>query len=375
VSRLLHDYWTNPDAGALALGSGDGRAMRFHRSIPGYRPTTLVEAPRSAAALGLTTLAVKMETERFGLPSFKILGAAWATCRQLSALSGRAQPAETFGELRDVAASLAPLTLVAATDGNHGRAVARVARWFGLGAVVLVPRGTADARIAAIAAEGAQVQVVPGTYDDAVTASAELADDRHIVVSDTSWPGYEEVPRWVIDGYGTIFAELAEQAGVNADLVPIQIGVGALAAATVRSLSDPHRIVVGVEPADAACALAALRDGEGATTPGPHGSVMVGLNCGIASQVALPDLRAGLAGVCAIGDAAVASAVRMLLDDGLTCGETGAAGVAGLVALRERWGAQAWARLGTSSHPRVLTICTEAPTDPESFARIAAGGS
>jgi diaminopropionate ammonia-lyase len=175
----------------------------------------------------------------------------------------------------------------------------------------------------------------------------------------------------VADGYGTIFAELEHQLREPIELVAVQIGVGALASATVRALAGPGRFVLGVEPADADCALRAVRDGEDARAPGPHRSVMVGLNCGTASPLALPDLRAGIDAFCAVGDDAVESAVRALLADGLQCGETGAAGVAGLTALREDWGADAWTRLGVSAAPAALAICTEAPTDPESFGRIA----
>jgi diaminopropionate ammonia-lyase len=156
--------------------------------------------------------------------------------------------------------------------------------------------------------------------------------------------------------------------------VALQIGVGALASAAVRALDAPGRVLVGVEPGDAACALAAVRAGQPVLVPGPHRSVMAGLSCGLASQVALPDMARGIAAFCAIDDRAAERAVRILLADGLACGETGASGVAGLVALREAWGAASWERLGAGSRPAALALCTEAPTDPVSFARITAGG-
>ncbi|MEA2193065.1 MAG: diaminopropionate ammonia-lyase, partial [Solirubrobacteraceae bacterium] len=173
-----------------------------------------------------------MEVERFGLPSFKILGASWAVCRELSRRAGHAEPAATLAELRELTAPMDGLTLVAATDGNHGRAVAHMARLLGLSARILVPEHTARARIEAIAGEEAEVQVVRGSYDDAVELSAAIADELHVVISDTSWPGYEDVPGWVADGYATIFDELAEQLSQGAPpLVAVQIGVGALASA------------------------------------------------------------------------------------------------------------------------------------------------
>jgi diaminopropionate ammonia-lyase len=265
------------------------------------------------------------------------------------------------------------VTLVAATDGNHGRAVAHMAQLLGLRSKIFVPQDMAVARVDALGFEGAEVEIVHGDYDDAVAASAAMAADDVLVISDTSWPGYHEVPAWVADGYGTIFAELEHQLHHPCELVAVQIGVGALASAMVRALAAPGRFILGVEPADADCALRAVRDGAHARAPGPHRSVMVGLNCGSVSPLALPDLRAGIDAFCAVEDDAVATAVRALLQDDLTCGETGAAGVAGLVALREAWGEDSWTRLGVSAEPAALAICTEAPTDPESFERITGG--
>ena len=314
-----------------------------------------------------------MEVERFGLPAFKILGASWAVCRALSARAGRDEPAATFAELRALVADQPAVTLVTATDGNHGRAVAHVASLLGLAARIFVPAGTAAARIEAIASEGVGVEIVRGSYDEAVELAAQAADERQLVISDTSWPGYEEVPGWVADGYATIFEELAEQLPRIPPLYAVQIGVGALASAAVRALAAPDRVIVGVEPADAACALAAVRHGSPVLVEGPHRSVMAGLNCGLASRVALPDLAGGIATFCAIDDRAVVTAVRVLLADGLACGETGASAVAGLIALRERWPDDTWKRFGLPAKPSALVLCTEAPTDPDSFARITGG--
>lgn len=401
--RSLRDFLDNSAAvaGAAAPRSGpaDTRPGRFHRSMPGYAPSPLVAAPGVAARLGLGRLVVKMEVERFGLPSFKMVGASWAVCRALSARAGLAEPVATFAELRALAATQPDLSLLAATDGNHGRAVARMASLLGLAARILVPAHTAAARIDAIASEGADVDVVRGSYDDAVALSAAAASDHALVISDTSWPGYEEVPGWVADGYATIFEELlvqlrpagddavlpsgadtnAGQEGVGREvpeLVVVQIGVGALASAAVRALAAPGRVLIGVEPADAACVIEAVRAGEPVLVAGPHRSVMAGLNCGLASQIALPDMARGIAAFCAIDDRAAEHAVRLLHAEGIDCGETGGSGVAGLLALREDRPHDTWRRFGLGDAPSALAICTEAPTDPESFARItAAAGS
>ncbi|HUR84955.1 MAG TPA: diaminopropionate ammonia-lyase [Solirubrobacteraceae bacterium] len=371
----LRDFLDNGDRTPPPPRNPDPRVREFHRSMPGYAATAVADAPGTAAALGLDRLVVKLETERFGLPAFKVLGASWAACRALSARAGRKEPAATFPELRALAGDLGALTLVAATDGNHGRAVAHVAAMLDLRAHILVPDGTARARIDAIAGEGAEVQIVDGSYDEAVELSAQLAGDTRLVISDTSWEGYEEVPGWVAEGYATIFGELSEQLDAIPPLVAIQIGVGALASAAVRALAAPGRILVGIEPADAACTLEAVRAGRPVLVPGPHRSVMAGLNCGLASPIALPDMTGGIDAFCAIDDRATERAVRLLLGDGLACGETGAAGVAGLLALRERRSHATWQRLGVTpdTPPAALAICTEGPTDPASFERITAG--
>lgn len=368
----LRDFLDNRGRPAAVVRAPQPRVARFHRSMPGYAPSALAEAPGAAAQLGLARLHVKLETERFGLPAFKILGASWAVCRALSRQAGLDEPASSFAELRELASALDGLTLVAATDGNHGRAVAHMARLLGLEARILVPAHTAAARIDAIAGEGATVDVVEGTYDDAVAASAALANDRRLVISDHSWPGYDEVPGWVADGYRTIFDELGEQLATIPPLVAIQIGVGALASAAVRALAAPGRVIVGVEPTDAACALEAVRAGGPVALPGPQHSIMAGLNCGTASPIALADMVSGIAAFCAVDDRAAERAVRLLHGDGLDCGETGAAGVAGLLALRERWPQDTWAHVGLAADraPAALVLCTEAPTDPVSFARI-----
>ena len=294
-----------------------------------------------------------------------MLGASWAVCRVLSRRAGLAAPADSFERLRAVAANLVPLELVAATDGNHGRAVAHMARLLGLDARILVPVGMAAARIEAIRSEGAVVEVVNGTYDDAVAASAALAGPRAEVVSDTSWPGYTEVPRWVSEGYATIFEELGTQLPATPDLTAVQIGVGALAAATVGALGASS-MMLGVEPADAACALAAVRAGAPVPVPGPHRSVMAGLNCGVVSEIALPALQSGISVFCAIDDGAVETVLPWLLEDGIECGETGAAGIAGLLFAGERSNG-GWRRLGLPQAPVALALCTEGPTDPESL--------
>jgi diaminopropionate ammonia-lyase len=334
--------------------------LAFHRRLPGYAPTRIVDTPGLAAELGLAQLWVKDEASRLGLPAFKILGASWATYRMLVERLGHEPPWETLDELRQAFAPLGPLTLAAATDGNHGRAVAHMARLLGYDARIFVPAGTAAARVDSIEGEGATVTVVDGTYDDAVATSAAIADAQTLVVSDTSWPGYEAVPRWVIDGYSTMFRELPPT--IEADLVIVQMGVGALTAAAVDWFEGRAMVVV-VEPDTAACGLAAARAGGPVDVPGPHDSIMAGLNCGRVSLVAWPVVARGVDLFVTISDDDATRAMRDLASCGVVAGETGAAGLGGL---RSALAAQALDPTGR----RALVINTEGATDPVAYEEI-----
>jgi diaminopropionate ammonia-lyase len=227
------------------------------------------------------------------------------------------------------------------------------------------------ARIEAIRSEGAEVRIVDGTYDDAIDASASLAGDRCLVISDTAWPGYEDVPGWVIDGYSTIFTEadqdMAAMGASGPDLVTIQIGVGALATAAANHYRRPGLVerpmLVGVEPTGAACLTASIEEGALVQIPGPYDSIMSGLNCGTPSPLAWPVLSAALDVLVAIDDERVRGAMRDLASAGVVAGECGAAGVAGLQFLRE---SGEW-----PSHARsALVISSEGATDIAAYEAI-----
>ncbi len=361
-------FLANPLAGSLeAVTAPSPEVARFHRRLPGYRPTPLVRAVRLASELGVGELLIKCESERFGLPAFKMLGASWATyravCRHLGEQPG---PWEDVDELAHLLKGLLPFRLAAATDGNHGRAVARMARWLGFDARIFVPQGTTRGRIDAIASEGAEVTVVAGDYDDAVRRSAEEAGARCLVISDTSWPGYEDVPRWVVEGYSTLFAEIGHAlhgSGASAPEVAfVPLGVGALGAAAVnffRAGGGGGPVLVGVEPADAACVTASAAAGRLVTVPGPHRSIMVGLNCGTPSPVAWPLVSRGFDAFVDVEDGWAVDAVRALAGAGIEAGGTGAAALAGVAA---------WVRSRQPPFPvgagsRVLAICTEGASD------------
>ena len=207
---------------------------RFHESLPGYAQTRLIDAPSIASELGVARVFIKEESSRLGLPAFKVLGAAYAISRALSARLGRDE-ALPLDELRGrVDAS----RLVAATDGNHGRAVARVARLLGLPATIFTPSAITEAAKAAIEAEGAERVEMDAGYDDVVRAAAASVDDDAVLIQDTSWEGYEQIPAWIVDGYSTLLVE-ADRQGADAgapafDIVLVPVGVGSLAEAVVR---------------------------------------------------------------------------------------------------------------------------------------------
>jgi diaminopropionate ammonia-lyase len=347
--------------------------LSFHRKLPGYAPTPLLSTPSLASRLGFSRVLVKNESSRFGLPSFKLLGASWATYRAL--VVGYGLCLDDWSTLEDLGRALEvlrPFTLAAATDGNHGRAVARMARLLGFESRIFVPRGTAAARIRAIESEGATCTVVDGDYDAAIARSAEEMSERCLIIDDTSWPGYEEIPRWVIQGYGTIFREVEEQIDSPPGAVFVPIGVGALGAAAVdfyKRTSDAF--VIGVEPRSAACVLASIEAGELVTVPGPQDSIMAGLNCGTPSSIAFPTLLAGLDASVAIDDSYAEEAMRTLAGCGIVSGETGAAALAGLEALLALPEAtEIRKEVGLDRNATVLLLVTEGATDPESYRRI-----
>ncbi len=318
-----------------AVPAPSDAALAFHRSLHGYEPTPLRE---------LEGFWLKDESNRLGLPSFKVLGASWAVERAV-----RERPGIH--------------TLVAASAGNHGRAVARVAALRGLAARVYLPARSAQARRDAIAGEGAEVVVVDGTYEEAVSrAAADGEEDGFLVVADVGDTGTAE---WVIDGYATLFAELATQG--EFDVIVVPIGVGSLGAAAARFGAQAQVEVVGVEPTTASCLTASLAAGEPTAVDTP-GTAMAGLDCAEVSSGAWPSLRAGIHGTVTVSDPEARAAMCELASAGLTIGECGAAPVAALRALATEDGCRDLrAAIGLGPASRVVLIATEGPTDPGAY--------
>jgi diaminopropionate ammonia-lyase len=313
-------WFEHPGARDWTCAPAPAEVQAFHAGLPGYAATPLAEVPALAAELGVGRVFVKDESDRMGLPAFKVLGASWAVHQVLAGRQGDGE-----------------LTLVTATDGNHGRAVARMARLFGQRAHVFVPGGVHPTAVAAIAAEGAQVTEIAGTYDEAVRLAAEAASGPGAkLVQDAGWPGYEQVPTWVVEGYSTLFAEIDVQlsgAGVaEPALVVIPAGVGSLTqAGVIHYRSRPNSsatALMTVEPGAAACVLASLVRGE-LDIISTGETIMAGLNCGTPSLLAWPYLRDGLDAAVAVADADSAAVARDLAGYGIPAGPCGGASLAG----------------------------------------------
>jgi diaminopropionate ammonia-lyase len=302
--------------------------------MPGYGSTPLVELPELAKELGVRAVLVKDESDRFGLPAFKILGASWAVNCALSQRSGFDAPAKSLIELRERSA---PVTLVTATDGNHGRAVARMAALLGLASRIYVPAGTAEETVEAITSEGAKVVQTDLVYDEVVwaAASSTAGHPDDLLVQDTAWEGYEDIPRWIVGGYGTLFDEIAAELGDRTvHLVAVPTGVGSLLQAALQHYRAPalqqRAAILAVEPVTASCVTASLAAGRPVRVDTSEPTIMAGLNCGSVSTIAWPIIRDGLdAGVAVTDDQAMA-AVHRLNELGVPAGPCGGASLAGV---------------------------------------------
>lgn len=359
-------------------------ARREIETWPGFAPTPLVSLPELAGEAGLGSIAYKDESGRFGLGSFKALGGAYAVYRLL------VREAERSGTGSVTAASLAAgkhpeltsrITVCCATDGNHGRSVAWGAQTFGCACTIFIHATVSEQREAAIAAYGARVIRHPGNYDEAVHRAAQEAEKNGwVVVSDTSYEGYTDIPRDVMHGY-TVMADEAlrahELAGGPPTHVFVQGGVGGAAAAVLARFwweygSKRPRFGV-VEPEKAACLYHSARAGKRVALTGDIETVMAGLSCGEASLLAWPILHDGVEFFLTIPDDAALDGMRILADgiagdSPIVAGESASAGLAGVLAALADGDAARAMKLGPDS--RVLLFGTEGDTDPELYQRI-----
>ncbi len=351
---------------------------------PGYAPTPLLDLTGLAEAAGVQRIWYKDEAKRFDLKSFKALGGAYAVAEHVMREAEKLGPDEPVssallfsGRYNDLAATL---TVTSATDGNHGRSVAWGAKRFGCQAVIYIHATVSDARKAAIEAYGAEVRRVDGNYDDSVRqCAADAAQHGWTVVSDTSYPGYQTIPKDVMQGYGMMAAEALDQ--LPADEPPthvfLQGGVGGMAAAVAAHLVwrfGPKRpMILMVEPVTAACLLASARAGKATAVGGDLETVMAGLSCGEPSLLAWDVLEGTTDAFLTIPDHAANATMRLLADGNqkdapLVAGESGVAGLAGAItiaAVKEHRAA-----LDLDQESRILVFGTEGATDAAIYQEI-----
>lgn len=364
--------------------ASDGGPEQFFAGLGPAPYSRLYELRHMAGKLGLGKLFVKDESSFLGLRSFKARGALWAVAQICAQKLGLVRP--VLAELVSGFSHPGPsLLFVSATDGNHGAAVSFAAKLLGQKAVIFMPYGSSASRVKAIEELGATCIVTRENYDDTVRLASDYAH-RHkgILVQDTAWPGYEQIPGWIMAGYGSIAREVAEQLkGSLPTHVLLQAGVGSFAAAMIQTFNQMARqsnqkapAYISMEPHNANCVFQSIKAGDGQmrTVGGNLETLMAGLACGQPSSLAWPILRAGLTAAMSIPDEFARSGIRLLAspmagDPAIVSGESGAPGMGAIdYIMRENpvWQKQ----LGLAENARVLLIVTEGATDPISWERI-----
>lgn len=370
------------------------KARAFHKSFPQYSTTPLAGLDGMAGELGLKGLYVKDESYRFGLNAFKVLGGSFAMANYIAEALGRDVSEMTYDyltsqKLRD---EFGQATFFTATDGNHGRGVAWAANKLGQKAVVLMPKGSTKTRFDNIAREGAKVTIEEVNYDECVRRANAMAKstENGVMVQDTAWEGYEKIPAWIMQGYGTMASEAAEQlkaAGVDRPThIFVQAGVGSLAGAVQGYFANlfpgncPTTVVMEAQAADCLYKSAEAADGEIRFATGDLNTIMAGLACGEPNTIGFDILKNHTSFFVSCPDWVSALGMRMLGapvkgDPQVVSGESGAVGM-GLVAtlmtnpeyrdLKEA--------IGLNEDSVVLMFSTEGDTDPENYRTIVWGG-
>ena len=371
------------------------KARAFHRSFPQYGLTPLAGLPNMAGRLGLGGLWVKDESYRFGLNAFKVLGGSFAMGRYIAQELGRDVSQVDYAYLtgEKLKEEFDQATFFTATDGNHGRGVAWAANKLGQKAVVHMPKGSAKSRFDNIAREGAAVTIEEVNYDDCVRmAAAEAAQTEHgVVVQDTAWEGYEEIPAWIMQGYGTMAGEAAEQLRQQEIGRPthvfVQAGVGSLAGAVVgyfanRFPTDPPKFII-MEAQIADCLYQGAKAGDGAPrmVGGDLQTIMAGLACGEPNTISWDILRNHVDAFLSCPDWVSAKGMRMLAvpvkgDPAVCSGESGAVGMGVISTLMtDNSYKELREALGLDESSKVLMFSTEGDTDPEKYQEIVWGGA
>jgi len=364
---------------------------RFHQSFPQYNPTPLVTLDNLARNLRVANIWIKDESYRFGLNAFKVLGASYAIACVIGGKLGIYEDNLSFDIFNSapIREKLTGTTFVTATDGNHGRAVAWAAQKLGVNAVAYMPQGSSRARFEAIKQYGAQTEIIKGNYDDAVHWAADQAQKNGwVLVQDTAWEGYEEIPTRIIQGYLTIMHEAFEQLGGKIPThVFVQCGAGSLASAVQVYLVElfgmrrPRFIVVEPERASCFYESMSINDGNPHKISGDLNTIMAGLACGEPGMLAWKILHSCADVFVTCSDSVAIKGMRILAnplagDDKVVSGESGAVttGLLGCLVGDARYREIAEA-LKITQESKVLLISTEGDTDPDMYQKIVSGSA
>ncbi len=361
-------------------------AQGFHTSFPEYSPTPLLPLKELAGYLGAAELYVKDESKRFGLNAFKVLGGSCCIGRYIAQRLNLPVSQLTYDQLTAPAVrqQLGELTFVTATDGNHGRGVAWTAARLGVNSVVYMPKGSALERLENIRALGAHAEITSWNYDDTVRfASRQAQEHGWVLVQDTAWSGYTEIPTWIMEGYTTLALEIVEQLGdVRPTHLFLQAGVGAMAGAVAGFFANYYGgdcpVITVVEPHNANCLFRTAQAGDGRlhNVGGNLSTIMAGLACGEPCSIAWRVLEACAQNFLSVPDYVAAKGMRVLGsplggDPRIISGESGAA-TAGLVAeiMENDAHIQLRRQLKLDRDSRILCISTEGDTDRENYRKI-----
>ena len=372
------------------------KVRQLHSAIPGYHMSPLKSLPNLARRIGVGGIWVKDESERLSLNSFKVLGGAYAIYKKLLERGGFSEEELSLKNLLQLDGNhrkkLGHPVFATATDGNHGTGVAWAAHKMGFPAVIYVHSLTTKDRIRGIQRQGGKVVVVEGNYDDAVRqVSIDAKKNGWEIISDTSWQGYEDVPKWIMQGYSTIFVEAQEQFSGQGIIRPthllVQAGVGSLAAAAIGFYSvlfeDNVPISMVVEPTKAACLYESMRIGDGK----PHGvtgeldTIMAGLACGDPNPMAWETLYNCADFFAKCPDYVAAKGMRVystpLTDDPfIVSGESGAVTLGALMYTMESEGARELRdAMGLNEESQIMLINSEGNTSPDEFRSVVWEGS
>jgi diaminopropionate ammonia-lyase len=360
------------------------KVRSFHAKFPEYAATPLVNLDGLAQEMGVGKILLKDESKRFGLNAFKVLGGAYAIAKLVCQELSMDIDTVDFELLKtpEIRERLGEVTFITATDGNHGRGIAWAAKELGQKAVIYMPKGSAHRRIRNIEKLGATVIVTNMNYDDTVRIALEESEKHGwYMVQDTAWEGYEEIPRWIMQGYMTMALEAYEQMndlGIEKPThVILQAGVGAMAGAVAGYLSNVYENVpkiIVVEPSAAACLYksAEADDGQMHRVYGELSTIMAGLACGEPNPLGWSILYEHAHAFVSCGDYISGNGMRILAnplrgDERVISGESGAVGIGLLNIISSKELADFRERLGINKDSIILLFSTEGDTDPENY--------